>query len=72
MIKDSKIWIPHSKLLLDSERLDKVPFVLLGDDAFARKLYLLRQYPSQSLTPGKRVLTGLIEEEEYQKICLEF
>ena len=70
LIEDSKIGIPQSKLLPDSE--GKVPSVFLGDDAFALKLYLLKRYSLQGLTKSESSTTSLIDEEEYQKICLEF
>ena len=53
LIKDKKLGISPSKLLPDSERLRKVPFLLSGNDAFALKIYLFKLYPSQGFTPEK-------------------
>ena len=60
LIEDNKIVIPTSK---NSERLGKVPFVFLGDDVLALKPYLLEPYPSQRLTPEKRVFNYRLSRE---------
>ena len=51
----NSIRIPPYKLLPDSERFVKVLRVFFGDDASILKPELLKLYPSQSLTPEKRV-----------------
>ena len=55
VIQDNKVGISPSQLLPDPERLGRFPFVFLDDDAFALKLYLLKPYSLQGLTPEKGV-----------------
>ena len=70
LIEDSKIGIPQSKLLPDSE--GKVPSVFLGDDAFALKLYLLKRYSLQGLTKSESSTTSLIDKKNIRKSVWNF
>ena len=53
LLDDDKICVPEPRKLTDSDR--STPFVLLGDDAFALKMYLMKPVSQRGLTDEKRV-----------------
>ena len=55
-------------------RNEQMPYVLVGDDAFALKTYLMKPYAQQGLDAEKRVYitTGTAEQGAYQKTCSEY
>ena len=53
LLDDDKLSVPGPRKLPDSDRT--TPFVLLGDDAFALKMYLMKPFPQRGLTDEKRV-----------------
>ena len=51
-IENRKIGLPEPRAL--PYRLDKIPFVILGDDGFALKNYMIKPFPQRNLTIEKR------------------
>ena len=51
-IENGSVTLPQPDTLPNG---DKVPYVFLGDDAFALKSFMMKPYPQQNLTLGKRV-----------------
>ena len=41
--------------MLEPYRSEKVPFVILGDDVFALKNYMMKPFPQRNLTIEKRI-----------------
>ena len=51
--------------------VQNIPFVLIGDDAFALKRNMMKPYPQQNLTSERRVYNYRhSREDEFRKICL--
>ena len=49
------------------------PYVLVGDDAFALKKFMMKYYPQQNLTADREsIIIGIVEQEEYQRIFLAY
>ena len=84
-VNDSGIWNECSLLrtiddgsvkLLEDDYLTndcKLPYVFLGDDAFALKEFMMKPYPQQSLTADKRITTtDIAVQGEFQKIFLVY
>ena len=77
MIYDGSLKLPED----DYQTNDfKLPFVFLGDNAFALKEFMMKPYPQQSLTADERIATidtaelvdhvdenGNLTEGEWQK-----
>ena len=53
MLDDDKFVVPKPQKIPDSDRV--APFVLLGDDAFGLKTYLMKPFPQGGLTDEKSV-----------------
>ena len=61
-IENREIVLPEPRALLFGEnwrsepcRLEKIMFVILGDDIFALKNYMMKPFPQCSLTIKKRI-----------------
>ena len=52
-IENREIGLPEPRAL--PYRLEKIPFVILGDDAFALKNYKMKLYPQRNLTIEKKI-----------------
>ena len=52
-IENREIGLPEPRAL--PYRLEKIPFVILGDDAFALKNYMMKPFPQRNLTIEKRI-----------------
>ncbi|XP_068674609.1 uncharacterized protein [Montipora foliosa] len=52
-LENSSLQLPNPRPLPFGK--DKVPFVLLGDDAFGMREFLLKPYAQRGLTPDKRI-----------------
>lgn len=52
-IEDGTIKLPERAALLGND--DLMPYVFLGDDAFALKTYMMKPYPQSNLTIDKRI-----------------
>ena len=53
VIENGEMPFPESKPL--SYGSEKVPFVIVGDDAFALKSYMMKPYPQRNLTVERRI-----------------
>ena len=53
LLDDDKLGVPGPRKLLDSDKT--TPLVLLGDDAFTLKAYLMKPFTQRGLTDEKRV-----------------
>ena len=53
LLGDDKLGVPKPQKIPGSDRV--APFVLLGDDAFGLKKYLMKPFPQKDLTDEKRV-----------------
>ena len=51
-IQDGSVKLPSDKELSNGESL---PYVFLGDDAVALKIFMMKPFPQQGLTPDKRI-----------------
>lgn len=70
-IEQDKLRIPRS-VKLPSTSIE-VPYVIVGDEAFPLKTYLMRPYPRQDLDVSKRIFNyRLAVLEEWLKIHLEY
>ena len=52
-IENREIGLPEPRAL--PYRLEKIPFVILGDDAFALKNFIVKPFPQRNLTIEKRI-----------------
>lgn len=70
--QDKNMFVPPADKLHDDG--PELPFVIVGDEAFALNEYLMRPYPRRNnLNPSERVFNyRLVEHEELLKHLLEF
>ena len=55
-LKEGTLNIPQDQVLPGSPpNNDPIPFVIVGDEAFPLKTYLMRPYPGRNLTDEKRI-----------------
>ena len=68
-LESKSLNVPHKEPLLNANKLGTMPYVIIADEAFPIKTYLMRPYPGRGLDDEKRIFNSRLSRARRMVEC---